>query len=146
MHNTKLRKSEFKKLFLLAFELMSKKTKSNLNDVISSSRQTEIAWRSMMSEALAAEVKLILMTPTPDLKEDLLNENKALESHSDLIIKLGKEYQIPVVDVYSSFRELKLQGKDISEYMSPGNHPNEQGHQVVLTEIVNELFSEINMN
>ena len=38
------------------------------------------------------------------------------------------------------FKELKESGTDITKLMSQNNHPNELGHQVVLLEMVNELF------
>jgi lysophospholipase L1-like esterase len=114
-----------------------------LNDRSIGLERSEMAWRSMIKEALEANVKIVLLTPTPDLKEDILDENAPLGGHVEIIKKLGNEYQIPVVDVYSQFKALKKSGTDISTYMSQGNHPNELGHQVVLNAIVNELFSEL---
>jgi lysophospholipase L1-like esterase len=114
-----------------------------LNDRSIGLERSEMAWRSMIKEALEANVKIVLLTLTPDLKEDILDENAPLAGHVGMIKKLGNEYQIPVVDVYSQFKALKKSGTDISTYMSQGNHPNELGHQVVLDAIVNELFSEL---
>lgn len=108
--------------------------------------RAETAWRSMIKEAQDADIKIVLMTPTPDLKEDLLDESTPLAKYADMIIKLGLEYQIPVVDIYAQFKELKRNGSDISDYMSQSNHPNELGHQVVLKEIINRLFNEYNEN
>lgn len=114
-----------------------------LNDRKIGPERAEVAWRSMISEALEAGVKLVLLTPTPDLNEDILDENAPLTGYVSMIIKLGNEYHIPVVDVYSRFKSLKKSGTDISTYMSQRNHPNELGHQLVLETIVNELFNEL---
>jgi lysophospholipase L1-like esterase len=114
-----------------------------LNDRSIGIERTEVAWRSMIQEALEAEIKFVLMTPTPDLKEDILDENAPLVAHEKMIQKLGKEYKIPVINVYSQFKKMKQSGTDISKYMSQNNHPNELGHQVVLEEIVKELFDEL---
>lgn len=114
-----------------------------LNDRSIGLERTEAAWRSMIEEALAANKKLVLLTPTPDLTEDILDEKARLVGHVNLIKKLGKEYKLPVVDVYSRFKALKSSGVDISTYMSQSNHPNEQGHEVVLSEIVQLLFKEL---
>lgn len=114
-----------------------------LNDRSIGLERTEVAWRSMIEEALAANIKLVLLTPTPDLREDILDDNAPLAGHVSLIKKLGEEYKLPVVDAYSQFKALKKSGVDISAYMSQGNHPNELGHEVVLKAIVNELFSEL---
>lgn len=114
-----------------------------LNDRSIGIERTEVAWRLMIQEALEAEIKLVLMTPTPDLNEDILDENAPLVAYAKMIQKLGDEYHIPVVNVYRQFKKLKQSGTDISKYMSQNNHPNELGHQVVLEEIVKELFDEL---
>lgn len=113
-----------------------------LNDRRIGLTRAATAWQSMIEEALTARVKVVLLTPTPDLSEDLLDGQARLASHVAIIKKLGQDYGIPVVDVYGRFKALKQSGKDISSYMSQGNHPNERGHQVVLSAIVNALFKE----
>ena len=112
-----------------------------LNDRRIGLERAEVSWRSMIEQALAAKVKVVLLTPTPDLKEDILDDRSPLADYALMIKKLGREFQIPVVDVYAQFKELKKEGKDISDYMSQGNHPNALGHQVVLSEIENTLFN-----
>jgi len=102
--------------------------------------KAEKAWRSMIEDAINAQVKIVLLTPTPDLSEDILDDDTPLQRHTDMIRELGKEYKIPVVNVYSKFKALKKEGRDIADFMSQGNHPNEKGHEIVLNEIVNELF------
>lgn len=114
-----------------------------LNDRSIGLERTEIAWRSMIEEALAAKVKLVLLTPTPDLNEDILDENAPLVGYVKMIKKLGDEYEIPVIDSYLVFKQLAKSGTDISKYMSQKNHPNELGHQVVLNAIVKKLFNEL---
>lgn len=114
-----------------------------LNDRSIGLERAEVAWRSMIEEALEAGIKVVLLTPTPDLSEDILDENAPLAEHVSMIKKLGNQYQIPVVDAYSQFKALKKSGTDIATYMSQGNHPNELGHQVVLKAIVKELFNEL---
>lgn len=113
-----------------------------LNDRRIGLERAEMAWRSMINDALEAGVKVVLLTPTPDLKEDILDEYAPLALYAGMIRELGTEYQIPVVDVYSRFKSLKRSGTDISSCMSQGNHPNEMGHQLVLNAIANKLFNE----
>lgn len=114
-----------------------------LNDRGIGLERAEVAWRSMIKEGIDAGVKIVLLTPTPDLKEDILDENATLAGYANMIKKLGEEYQIPVVDVYDQFKKLKRQEGDISKYMAQNNHPNELGHQVVLNKIVTKLFREL---
>jgi len=111
-----------------------------LNDRGIGLERTEKAWRSMIEQALAAKVKTVLLTPTPDLKEDILSDHAPLVEYTQLIKKLGQEYHIPVVDVYNHFKELKKSGVDINAMMAQNNHPNELGHQEVLKEITKTLF------
>lgn len=115
-----------------------------LNDRGIGLERAEAGWRKMIAEALEANLKVVLMTPTPDLKEDILDDNAPLVGYTEMIRKLGAEYEIPVVDVYTQFKKMKQKGENISEYMSQNNHPNELGHQVVLKEIVKELFNKKN--
>jgi acyl-CoA thioesterase I len=111
-----------------------------LNDIKIGLERAEKAWKSMIQEALGANVKLVPMTPTPDLKEEILDENATLTGYAKMIKRLGEAHQIPVVDVNAQFKTLKREEGEISKYMSQNNHPNELGHQVVLKEIVKELF------
>lgn len=111
-----------------------------LNDRSIGLERTEKSWRSMIEYALAANVKIVLLTPTPDLIENILDDNAPLAAYTILIKKLGEEYKIPVVDVYNHFRELKKSGTDISTLMSQNNHPNELGHQEVIKVMVSKLF------
>jgi len=111
-----------------------------LNDRGISLEKAEKSWRQMIEEALEANVKTILFTPTPDLNEDILDENAPLVKYTTMIRELGKEYQIPVIDSYEHFKSLKIGGCELSEYMAQDNHPNEKGHREVLKEMVSTLF------
>jgi lysophospholipase L1-like esterase len=114
-----------------------------LNDRGIGLERADAAWRSMINEALDNNIKLVLMTPTPDLREDILDENAKLAGYTNMIKNLGKEFDVPVVDVYARFKKLKQDGEDLSKLMAQNNHPNELGHKVVVREIVKELFSEL---
>ena len=111
-----------------------------LNDRRISVETAEKSWRSMIEMAISARVKVVLLTPTPDLNENILDPKAPLVKYVEMIKKIGAAYEIPVVDVYAEFRKLKENGTDISNYMSQGNHPNEPGHEVVLKTIVKTLF------
>jgi len=115
-----------------------------LNDRSIGLQRTEVAWRSMIEQALAAKVKIVLLTPTPDLKENILDDNAPLVGYTNLIRKLGEEYKSPVVDVYNHFKDLKKSGVDIATLMAQNNHPNELGHQEVLKMMVSTLFEKVN--
>jgi lysophospholipase L1-like esterase len=110
-----------------------------LNDRPIGIERAQIAWEAMIKRALAKNIKTILLTPTPDLKEDITSDTALLEKHSSMIIALAKKYKLPVIDSYHIFRKMALAGADIKPYMAQNNHPNEKGHQIVADEI-SKLF------
>ena len=106
-----------------------------LNDRNIGLKRTEVAWRKMIEQALKYGCKLILMTPTPDLSEDILSDEAPLAGYARLIRKLAFEYKVGLVDSYLIFKKMKQNGTNLADYMAQNNHPNERGHQVVATEI-----------
>lgn len=111
-----------------------------LNDRTIGLERSEKAWRQMIEAALARGVKVILLTPTPDLSEDILAEGGRLAAHAELIRRLAAEYHIGLADVYGAFRARALAGENISLYMSQVNHPNALGHSVAAAEILPWFF------
>ena len=79
------------------------------------------------------------MTPTPDLKEDILSASSELAKHSSQIRQLAQKYQIGLVDSYRFFQAI-AKTEDLKDYMAQSNHINEKGHQVVANAIL-EFFS-----
>lgn len=106
-----------------------------LNDRNIGLKRTETAWRKMIEQALKYGCKLILLTPTPDLSEDILNDEAPLAGYALLIRSLAAEYKVGLVDSYIIFKKMKQNGSNLADYMAQNNHPNELGHQVVATEI-----------
>lgn len=99
------------------------------------------AWRTMIEAAAEKRIKLILLTPTPDLALNILDTTNILHAHTRQIIGLANKYQTGIVDSYRLFYQEAKKGKDISALMSQGNHPNEKGHDLVAEEIFNRYFN-----
>lgn len=97
--------------------------------------RAEKAWRKMIESALAYGCKIILLTPTPDLTEDITDNDAPLAGYAGLIRGLASEYRVGLVDSYLIFKTMKQNGVNLSEYMAQGNHPNASGHRVVALEI-----------
>ena len=97
--------------------------------------RTEAAWRKMIVSALNYGCKLILMTPTPDLTEDITSDTAPLAGYAQLIRNLATEYKVGLVDSYLAFKTMKLSGTSLNGYMAQNNHVNALGHQVVANEI-----------
>jgi arylsulfatase A-like enzyme len=111
-----------------------------LNDRKMGLERSKIAWETMIKNALAKNIKVVLLTPTPDLNEDIKSDDTPLEKFSMQIIELAKKYQVALIDSYHLFKKIALDGVDLNLYMSQNNHPNEKGHQLVADEIC-KLFA-----
>ncbi len=94
------------------------------------------AWEKMIVQAQKKGIKIILLTPSPDLSVDLLDPNTDLEQHSKQIRSLANKYQLGLIDSYAQFRDIKAAGGNIEDYMSQINHPNANGHAVIAKEIL----------
>lgn len=103
-----------------------------LNDRAIGLERAEAGWRSMIEAALAADIKVLLLTPTPDTREDPNDPGTPLARHSDQIRELAAEYEVGLVDCYAAFAERLKADPDrtLGELMAQANHPNEAGHRI----------------
>jgi lysophospholipase L1-like esterase len=112
-----------------------------LNDRRLGLEEAAKAWSSMIEAASAKNVKVILLTPTPDQALNILDTTNILHAHTRQIIGLANKYQTGIVDSYKQFYRESEKGNDLSLLMSQGNHPNEKGHELVAQEIFNRYFN-----
>lgn len=101
-----------------------------LNDRSIGLERAKAAWEQMIQEALQFGTKVILLTPTPDLKEDIASNETPLAKHSTQIRDLAKKYNVGLVDSYKLFKDLAAI-QPLIGYMSQNNHINQKGHQFV---------------
>lgn len=101
-----------------------------LNDRSIGLERAKIAWEQMIQEALAYGTKVILLTPTPDLKEDITSDESPLAKHSEQIRSLANKYNVGLVDSYALFKAI-AEIQPLKGYMSQNNHINQKGHQFV---------------
>ena len=100
------------------------------------------AWEKMIKAAQKRSIKVILLTPTPDTTENILDDNSPLAQHSCQIRELASKYKTGLIDSYAAFREKRQNGYDLKAYMSQSNHPNEKGHRIVAGLIAGYLLGE----
>jgi lysophospholipase L1-like esterase len=112
----------------------------SLNDLGIGLEKSYKAWDKMIKKALKNNIKVIVITPSPDQRINILDPNNKLEQHKNQVIKLAKENGIGLIDSYNLFKERVIAGDSISDYMSQVNHPNKNGHQL----IANEIFKYFN--
>lgn len=102
-----------------------------LNDRAIGLARSEKAWRRMIAMALAHHVKVILLTPTPDLKAHLDDPNDPLNQHAQQIRQLAAEYHVGLVDSLELFQAKIKSGTPLKDLMAQANHPNAEGHKIV---------------
>lgn len=102
-----------------------------LNDRRIGMERAKAAWSRMIEAAQASGVKVILLTPTPDTREDIKDEHAPLMAYAAMIRGLAGHYRTGLVDSYAAFRQKALAGESMERYMSQSNHPNEEGHRIV---------------
>jgi acyl-CoA thioesterase-1 len=106
-----------------------------LNDRGAGLEKAKEAWEKMIQLALSKNIKIILLTPSPDQRVDILAAGNPLEQHTNQIIKLAETHHIGLVDSYAQFKKVAAKG-DLVKYMSHVNHPNLEGHQLIANELV----------
>lgn len=94
------------------------------------------AWSKMIEKATKKDIKVILLTPSPDQSINMFDLNNDLEKHSSQIKTLAKKYGVGLVDSYEGFKQKVLLGDSITNYMSQINHPNEKGNLLIANEIL----------
>ena len=102
-----------------------------LNDRKIGLAHAEKAWRAMIEAALAAKVKVILLTPTADLHAKLDDPNDPLNQHAEQIRRLAAEYHVGLVDSLAAFKNHVHQDGRLQDLMAQSNHPNRKGHELV---------------
>ena len=107
-----------------------------LNDRAIGLARSEKAWRKMIEMALAHHVKVLLLTPTPDLTAHLNNPNDPLNQQARQIRRLAAEYHVGLVDSLKAFESRIQAGTPLKDLMAQSNHPNRQGHEIVAAELV----------
>lgn len=111
----------------------------SLNDRSFGLEKSSTAWRSMIEQCQAVNVPVILLTPTPDSHEDILDDTTVLAQHANQVRELANEYGVPLVDSYAAFGDRVRRGEKPDDFLSQPNHPNKAGNEIV-AELIGRLF------
>lgn len=106
-----------------------------LNDRFTDIGKVRTAWDAMIRAALARNVKVILLTPSPDQRLNLLDEKNPLEPHVQQIRELAEAHHTGLANPYEAFKQIARTGK-LTDYMSHVNHPNKAGHLLIAAELL----------
>src|SRR5690606_7201946 len=107
-----------------------------LNDLGTGLDKSRAAWEVMIQEALEKGTKVILLTPSPDQRQDILDPANPLVLHAAQIRELAFEYQLGLVDPFVLFQKIAKEEGSVEAYMSHVNHPNRKGHDLIAEEIM----------
>ena len=94
------------------------------------------AWSQMIRQAKERQIKVILLTPSPDQRVDYSDPDNELKQHTEQIAQLAEENQVGLVDNYRAFEFLYSKKKKLRKYISQVNHPNRRGHELIADEIL----------
>ncbi len=106
-----------------------------LNDMGIGLERSRAAWQKMIEEALRLYMKVILVTPSPDQRQDLKDPNNVLAQHAKQIRELAATYKVGLADPYAAFEKIAKKEGTVEPYMSHVNHPNEKGHNLIAEEL-----------
>ena len=107
-----------------------------LNDRGIGLARAEASWKLMITNAVQKGIKVILLTPTPDLTAKLENASDPLNKHAEQIRKLAREYGVGLVDNLARFPDYVRAGGKLEDLMAQSNHPNRKGHDLVVVELM----------
>ncbi len=106
-----------------------------LNDRGIGLARAEAAWKFMITNAVQKGIKIILLTPTPDLRSKLEDPADPLNQHAEQVRRLARDYGVGLGDSLAQFRTAIEKAK-LEEFMSQSNHPNRRGHDLVVAELL----------
>jgi hypothetical protein len=107
-----------------------------LNDRGAGLEKSGVAWEKMIIAAKKRNIKVVLLTPSPDQRNDILAKDNELEKHALQIKDIGRKLNVAVADPFEVFQKLLKDGKQLKDYMSHVNHPNEKGHALIADELM----------
>mgnify|MGYP006297957037 CR=1 FL=1 len=107
-----------------------------LNDRQIGPEASRQALESMIKKAMQRDIKVILLTPSPDLRVDPTQPGNELEPYSQVIHELAAKHHVGLTKVYGAFKGIVEQGGNLGDYMSQVNHPNANGHRIIALELV----------
>jgi len=106
-----------------------------LNDRFSDLANVREAWEKMVKAALEKNIKVILLTPSPDQRIEINDAANPLEPYIAMIKSVASNYKTGLADPNTKFKEVATLGK-LKETMASVNHPNSAGHMIIVRELL----------
>lgn len=115
-----------------------------LNDRPQLLAAVETAWRSMVDAAQAANVPVVLITPTGASDADFTNPSDPLTERAALIRTIANSEDVLLADVSAAWLAALQSGTPQGNLLSQGNHPNLAGHQIAADAIFSSFSAATN--
>lgn len=106
-----------------------------LNDRFQDIQKVKSAYESMIRQAQAKGIKVILITPSPDQRLDIVDPKNPLDPFAEQIKELSQNFNTGLADPYTDFKAL-AKNRNIKKYMASVNHPNASGHAIIADELM----------
>jgi lysophospholipase L1-like esterase len=110
-----------------------------LNDRRLPLEEAAAAWTRMITNATARGIRVVLLTPTPDVAAKPDDPADPLNKHAAQVRELARAHGVALVDSLELFRVETSRGVPLADLMSQGNHPNRRGHELVAVELAKLL-------
>jgi acyl-CoA thioesterase-1 len=115
------------------------------------SRVSVSAYRENLAKMIAAirdrGATVVLMTPNPAIAPKYPAErNVTLKPYVDAVRDLAREEKLELVDVYSRFAELAVEGVDLNSQFTDAMHPNPAGQKLIAELLTTRLRPLIEQN
>jgi acyl-CoA thioesterase-1 len=92
-----------------------------LNDRGVGLEKARAAWTGMIEKGLSRGVKMLLMTPTPDITqrpEAIEKQGCPLQEHAQQVRELAAEYEVGLVDSLAAFEKYQESGGDLTNVLA----------------------------
>jgi len=106
-----------------------------LNDRFAEIGKVREAWEKMIKAAHEQKIPVVLLTPSPDQRLNILDNKNPLEPYAEQIRTLSRQYHTGLADPYEQFKVVAKRG-NLTNYMSHVNHPNRAGHEMIVVELM----------
>lgn len=97
------------------------------------------AWTTMIEQSLARNIRLILLTPTPDNTQHPFctdDQRRPIRQHAQQIRDLADHFGLGLADSLAAFDHYLAQGGQLDDLLSWPNHPNRRGHDLVASSLL----------
>lgn len=107
-----------------------------------------------MTKKSSPDTKVILIAPPPFYPQqwakisglpikDIDRTAEVSKRYSETVVKVGKEANIPIVDLCTAFLARVKQDSDLEKYLTDGLHLTPEGYRIVSEELIHTIQTQL---